>query len=167
MKKIIKFCKKNWAFLIVFVIGIIVTAASTFYAAETIFASSEVSYDNTNSTLTSTNVQDALDELYAKAMQAGGDCPTGYEKRNENQYSYLCAMPSEPRSCADFTNDSWEIIVARAQAQQTYQVGCTKKVTLGNSLGTHTLRVANNTTPAELLLSAVLQDFHRQHVALF
>ena len=78
MKRIQKFIKKNWAFLIVFVIGIIITAASTFYAAETIFASNQVSYDNSNSTLTSTNVQDALDELYAKAMYAPGPIEMEY-----------------------------------------------------------------------------------------
>ena len=57
--------------------------------------------------------------------------------------------PPEPKSCAEFTNDSWETVVTNAQGGQLYEVGCTKEVVLGNSLGTHTIRVANNTTPAE------------------
>ncbi len=48
-----------------------------------------------------------------------------------------------------FSTDSWETIIANVQEGKTYTVGSTKEIELGNSLGTHTLRVANNTTPAE------------------
>lgn len=41
--------------------------AATVRAATIIFASEEVSYDNTTSNLEATNVQDAIDELYGKA----------------------------------------------------------------------------------------------------
>ena len=50
-----------------------------------------------------------------------------------------------------FADDDWDTIVAAVQAgnTSTYQVGDTKTVDLGSTLGTHTLRVANTTTPAE------------------
>ena len=53
----------------------------------------------------------------------------------------------QPESFAD---DDWDTIVAAVQAGNTsaYQVGDTKTVDMG-TLGTHTLRVANNSTPAE------------------
>ena len=57
--------------------------------------------------------------------------------------------PLAPKSCTEFTNDSWNTIIANAQNGIKYEVGCTKEVELGNSLGTHTLRIANTSTPAE------------------
>ena len=49
-----------------------------------------------------------------------------------------------------FADDDWDTIVAAVQAGNTsaYQVGDTKTVDMG-TLGTHTLRVANNSIPAE------------------
>ena len=49
-----------------------------------------------------------------------------------------------------FEDDSWETIVAAVQAGNTsnYNVGDTKTVDMG-SLGTHTLRIANKSTPTE------------------
>ena len=55
---------------------------------------------------------------------------------------------SHPESFAD---DDWSTIINAIQTGNTsaYHVGDTKTVELGNSLGTHTLRIANTTTPAE------------------
>ena len=49
-----------------------------------------------------------------------------------------------------FTTDSWATIVTAVQSDNTsnYSVGDTKEVDLG-TLGTHTLRIANKSTPAE------------------
>ena len=49
-----------------------------------------------------------------------------------------------------FTDDSWSTIVSAVQAGNTsnYNVGDTKTVDMG-SLGTHTLHIANKSTPAE------------------
>ena len=49
-----------------------------------------------------------------------------------------------------FANDSWSTIVTAVQSGNTsnYNVGDTKTVDMG-SLGTHTLRIANKSTPAE------------------
>ena len=52
-------------FIIGLVIGIAITG--TVYAAEELFPSEQVSYDNTASGLSSTNTQDAIDELKVAA----------------------------------------------------------------------------------------------------
>ena len=51
---------------------------------------------------------------------------------------------------ASFSNDSWETIIANVKAGNgsVYKVGDTKEVDLG-TYGTHTLRVANTSTPSE------------------
>ena len=64
MKKIFKFIKKNFKLIIAFSLGLVL-AGTGVYAANTIY-SKNVTYDNSNSGLSSVNVQDALDELYLK-----------------------------------------------------------------------------------------------------
>ena len=51
----------------------------------------------------------------------------------------------------DFSTDSWETVIGAIKSGNTsaYHVGDTKTVELGNSLGTHILRIANTSTPAE------------------
>ena len=66
MKKIKKFLVGNIKTVVAFVLGLIISGTGV-YAATILFASNQVGYDNTSSGLTSTNVQDALDELYTKA----------------------------------------------------------------------------------------------------
>ena len=53
-------------------------------------------------------------------------------------------------SPSSFSNDSWATIAAAVAAGETsnYNVGDTKTVDMG-SLGTHTLRIANKSTPSE------------------
>ncbi|MBO5414973.1 MAG: hypothetical protein J6A17_05045 [Bacilli bacterium] len=60
-----KILKKNYKFILGIIVGLII-AGTGVYAA-TILTSNQVSYDNTNSKLSSTNVKDALDELSTKA----------------------------------------------------------------------------------------------------
>ena len=64
LKRLGKILKKNYRFIIGIVIDILLTGTSV-YAANTIY-SKNVTYDNSNSGLSSVNVQDALDELYLK-----------------------------------------------------------------------------------------------------
>ena len=51
----------------------------------------------------------------------------------------------------DFATDSWSTIIANVKAGNgsEYAVGSTKEVNLGTTYGTHTLRVANTSTPSE------------------
>ena len=66
MKKIFKFIKKNFKLVIAFSLGFALAGTSV-YAANTIY-SKNVTYDNSNSGLDATNVQDALDETYNKCF---------------------------------------------------------------------------------------------------
>ena len=50
-----------------------------------------------------------------------------------------------------FSTDSWDTIVSAVKSGDTsvYNVGDTKEVNLGTTYGTHTLRIANMSTPSE------------------
>ncbi len=56
----------------------------------------------------------------------------------------------EEYKVSDFATDSWSTIIANVKAGNgsEYKVGSTKEVNLG-TFGTHTLRVANTSTPSE------------------
>ena len=72
IKKILKNQKINFTMGIV--LGIILTATGVY--ATTLINSKNVVYDNSNSTLSSNNVQDSLDELYERAKN---DMVTRYD----------------------------------------------------------------------------------------
>ena len=57
----------------------------------------------------------------------------------------------EEYKAPDFATDSWATIIANVKAGygNEYAVGSTKEVNLGTTYGTHTLRVANTSTPSE------------------
>ena len=63
MKKLFNHSKVN--FLVGIIVGIIIMAGGVY--AATLINSKDVFYDNASSTLSSTNVQGAIDELYAKS----------------------------------------------------------------------------------------------------
>lgn len=65
---------KNEKYILGIITGILISG-TTVYAA-TIISAVNVSYSNTSSKLSSTNVQNAIDELYDKAKN---NCPDGYE----------------------------------------------------------------------------------------
>ena len=57
----------------------------------------------------------------------------------------------EEYKAPDFSTDSWSTIIANVKSGNgsEYAVGSTKEVNLGSIYGTHTLRVANTSTPSE------------------
>ena len=57
----------------------------------------------------------------------------------------------EEYKAPNFATDSWSTIIANVKAGNgsEYKVGSTKEVNLGTTYGTHTLRVANTSTPSE------------------
>ena len=135
--------KKNYKILIAFILGLTISGIGA-YAAVTI-ASSSVSYDNSSSGAEATDVKGALDELYSLANSKS--CPSGYTKSG-GEYTYTCSKPAP--APVTFADDSWDVIAANIQSGNTsaYTVGSTKTVDMG-TFGTNTLRVANNSTPAE------------------
>ncbi|MBR2828720.1 MAG: hypothetical protein IKE70_05765, partial [Bacilli bacterium] len=138
-----KYVKQNIKlFIVAFLLGGLIFGGGVYAVS---IASSSVSYDNTTSGATATDVKGAIDELYALANSKA--CPSGYTKSG-GEYRYYCTKPAP--TPVSFADDSWDTIIANIQTGNTsaYTVGSTKTVDLG-SLGTHTLRVANNSTPAE------------------
>ncbi len=57
----------------------------------------------------------------------------------------------EEYKAPNFATDSWSTIIANVKAGNgsEYKVGSTKEVNLGSTYGSHTLRVANTSTPSE------------------
>ena len=76
--------------------------------------------------------------------------PQHYNK-NKSFNGKLGIEEFELPGSVSFAEDSWETIVTRVQAGEisTYNVGDTKEVNLGTTYGTHTLRIANTSTPSE------------------
>lgn len=68
--------KKFLSNIFYFILGGIVFTCATVFAANLILGS-EVIYDNSNSKLSSENVNDAIDELYSLVSNSG--CPEGYK----------------------------------------------------------------------------------------
>ena len=68
----------------------------------------------------------------------------------ESEWGVTIAELNGPPAPVAFATDSWESIVKAVQDNNTslYNVGDTKEIDLG-TLGTHTLRIANKSTPAE------------------
>ena len=79
--------KKNYKFIIGALLGIIVPIIGA-YAVSYIGSGSDLTYDNSNSGLESTNVQDALDELYKYK-----DCPKGYSCEKLKLGDYVSMTP--------------------------------------------------------------------------
>ena len=137
MKKISRFIKGNYKFLIGVIVGLLLSGTGV-YAANTIY-SKNVTYDNSNSGLSATNVQDVLDETYTKCfppsaaddiinlyndgssintVYIGGDTSNPQVKLNETQgimldnngdYRYYGANPN---NYVTFNDETWRIIGA-------------------------------------------------------
>lgn len=74
---------KNKKYILGIITGILISG-TTVYAA-TVISAVNVSYSNTSSKLSSTNIQDAIDELYNKAKN---NCPLGYKCEKESFFDY-------------------------------------------------------------------------------
>ena len=135
LKKIKKLFQNNYKFILGIFIGIILST-TTVYAANTIY-SKNVTYDNSNSGLSATNVQDALDETYTKCfppkatskiinlyndgstinvVNIGGSTSNPQVKLNSTQgimldnnedYRYYGANPN---NYVEFNDELWRII---------------------------------------------------------
>ncbi len=82
--------------------------------------------------------------------------PTNNE-RVYSDYSNEITIENEVETTA-FENDSWETIISNVKAGNinNYQVGDTKEVDLGD-YGTHTIRIANTSTPNECSIDGFSQ----------
>ena len=76
---------------------------------------------------------------------------TGSLQDYNKKKSFSGKLGIEEYKTPDFATDSWSTIIANVKAGygSEYKVGSTKEVNLGTTYGTHTLRVANTSTPDE------------------
>ena len=121
MKKISKFIKKNFKGIITGTIIGVLLCGTISVCAVTYFESNLVTYDNTESGLTSSNVQEAIDELYNSCFpetdipDIGGQNPEIviegdglYEDEyEEGRYIYKGANPN---NYITFSGETWRII---------------------------------------------------------
>ena len=108
MEKIKDFVNKNYKVVIGIIIGITISVGIGVSAV----ATKDITYDNTTSGLTSTNLQGAIDELNTKATtkinEAEKKCPTGYicTKSNSNivkayTYNSTSCITGEESTCVE------------------------------------------------------------------
>ena len=76
---------------------------------------------------------------------------TNSDQNNNQGKEFNGVLGIEEYKAPDFATDSWSTIIANVKAGNgsEYAVGSTKEVNLGTTYGTHTLRVANTSTPSE------------------
>ena len=67
MKKVLHLLKIYKLLIIGLALGVVISLLSVYYASPIYYNGKNVSYNNQSSGMTSTNVKDALDEIYAKA----------------------------------------------------------------------------------------------------
>ena len=76
---------------------------------------------------------------------------TGEPQNYNKNKSFNGKLGIEEYKAPDFATDSWSTIIANVKSGNgsEYKVGSTKEVNLGTTYGTHTLRIANTSTPSE------------------
>ena len=106
-----QFLKK---YLIGFILGVVSVGIVAVYA-ETYFPSNDVTYDNTESGLTSTNVQGAIDELYTECTKEPTAGETIIEDAGLEKDPYECRYfftGANPNNYITFNDEQagWRII---------------------------------------------------------
>ena len=104
--KIKSFMKNNKKIFIGILIGVLISGGSVYAAS---ILSKDVSYDNSSSKLTSTNVQGAIDEVYKtatdKVAEAKKECPEGKVcntaicKRATTLHTEVCSQTDTSKYC--------------------------------------------------------------------
>ena len=84
---------------------------------------------------------------------------TGSLQDYNKKKSFSGKLGIEEYKAPNFATDSWSTIIANVKAGygSEYAVGSTKEVNLGTTYGTHTLRIANTSTPSECSASGFSQ----------
>jgi len=103
--------------------------------------------------------------MFEKSTNLVGGAGTKYNKSYlDKTYARIDGGTSNPgyftENPSTFSTDSWATIVSSVKAGNTrgYKVGETKTIDLGTTYGTHTLRIANTTTPSECNASGFSQS---------
>ena len=103
--------------------------------------------------------------MFEKSTNLVGGAGTTYNSSYvDKTYARIDGGTSNPgyftEKPSTFSTDSWATIVSSVKAGNTrgYKVGETKTIDLGTTYGTHTLRIANTTTPSECNASGFSQS---------
>ena len=103
--------------------------------------------------------------MFEKSTNLVGGAGTKYNKSYlDKTYARIDGGTSNPgyftEKPSTFSTDSWATIVSSVKAGNTrgYKVGETKTIDLGTTYGTHTLRIANTSTPSECNASGFSQS---------
>ena len=103
--------------------------------------------------------------MFEKSTNLVGGAGIKYNKSYlDKTYARIDGGTSNPgyftEKPSTFSTDSWATIVSSVKAGNTrgYKVGETKTIDLGTTYGTHTLRIANTTTPSECNASGFSQS---------
>ncbi len=114
MKKKIKEFTKSY--LIGLILGIVVSGTISVIAA-TYFPSNQTTYDNSVSGLQSTNVQDAIDELYGVCFppKTGGETitdllPSNPDELYKDEHGDIRYYGKNPNNYVNFNNELWRIL---------------------------------------------------------
>ena len=113
MKKQIK--KFSKSYLVGLILGIIVSGTINVIAA-TYFPSNQTTYDNKESGLQSTNVQDAIDELYGVCFPKYGSdtitdlLPNNPDELYKDEHGDIRYYGKSPNNYVSFNNELWRII---------------------------------------------------------
>ena len=106
-----------------------------------------------------TNNVTSSNSMFGNCTSLIGGKGTTYDANHiDKEYAHIDGGTSNPGYFTDiadkpstFETDDWATIVSSVRAGNTrgYKVGETKEIDLGTTYGTHTLRVANTSTPSE------------------
>ena len=125
MGRIVKHLKNNYKIIIGIIIGVVISGCGVY--ATTVIAASSVSYSD-NASLGATNVQDAIDKLYAKADNQYFDFATAKANTTGKVFASkkgVCISRSKTVYC--FKTNNWD--VEKNHIQQVFSdVSCIVKL---------------------------------------
>ena len=127
---------------------------------KTIYASDKFNTDNvttsTNMFLSSTNLVGGAGTKYNSSHVDKAYAHIDGVTSNPGYFTDIADKPSEPNS---FATDSWPTIIDAVKNNNIgkYNIGDTKTIDMG-TYGTHTIRVANTSTPSECSTSGFSQS---------
>ena len=101
MKKVFKFIKSNFKLVLGIIAGTIISGTAVYAVTDGLNAN-QVDYDNSNSSLSSTNIQDAIDELNGKA-NTDHFLVKKYKELSGNPINYICNQANVPTTSSSTT----------------------------------------------------------------
>jgi len=137
--------KNKYKIIIAIIIGITLVSVVSVYATTTILKSEDVSYDNTSSSISSNNVQDAIDELYSKVGSGSGSgisvTVDGVKKTSvPERGAYTVTI-----TCNDSTTGEWDYLNwAAKMSNLSSDTECTIAFVTGMNMTDYVISLASD-----------------------